>query len=64
VLDGGRRAVAPAATALLGRLGALEPHEMQALAGFASPPVRNVAGRAVGQIEASAADTISALPAS
>ncbi len=64
VLDGGRRAVAPAATGLLRRLEALEPHEAQALAGFASPPLRNVAGRAVGRIEALAADTISALPAS
>jgi L-asparaginase II len=64
VLDGGRRAVAPAATALLYQLEALEPHEAQALAGFASPPLRNVAGRAVGRIEVQAADTISALPAS
>jgi L-asparaginase II len=52
IRDGSRRATPPAATALLGALGALEPGELEALAPFASPDVRNVAGRVVGRIVA------------
>jgi L-asparaginase II len=52
IQDGGRRATPPAATALLDALGALEPGELEALAPYASPDVRNVAGRVVGRIVA------------
>jgi L-asparaginase II len=53
VADGGAgRAVPPAAAAVLTSLGALEPAEREALASFAAPVVRNVAGRIVGRIEA------------
>jgi len=52
VKDGGRRATPPAATALLTSLGALEADELEALAHFAAPDVRNVAGRVVGGIVA------------
>jgi L-asparaginase II len=51
VVDGERRAVAPATLALLLELGALERHERAALAAFASADVRNAAGRSVGRIE-------------
>jgi L-asparaginase II len=63
VVDGNARAAAPAALAFLGTLGALEPAERAALAAFAEPPVRNVAGRVVGRIVARA-DTISGPAAS
>jgi L-asparaginase II len=52
VVDGARRAAAPAAVALLRELGALDPGEAAELAHFATPEVRNVAGRIVGGIEA------------
>lgn len=51
VVDGGKRAVAPATMALLGELGALEHRETDALAEFAHPIVRNVAGRVVGALD-------------
>jgi L-asparaginase II len=52
VVDGGAgRAAPPAAMALLENLGALDPSESVALGGFATPPLRNVAGRIVGRIE-------------
>lgn len=51
VVDGTRRAAAPAAIALLYRLGALDTAEAEALAAFGTPEVRNVAGRAVGRIQ-------------
>jgi len=63
VIDGGKRAVPPATIALLDELGAFVPGEAQALAQFASPAVRNVAGRIVGAIKARA-DTFEAVPAS
>jgi L-asparaginase II len=59
VVDGARRAAAPAVMALLGELGALEPEEVARLSEFATPPVFNVAGRIVGRIEAEA-ETIAA----
>jgi L-asparaginase II len=52
VVDGARRAAAPAVIALLGELGALEPQELTQLSDFAFPAVHNVAGRVVGRIEA------------
>lgn len=62
IIDGGRRAVAPATLALLLELGALEARERAALAAFESSEVRNAAGRSVGRIEplARRVDTISA----
>jgi L-asparaginase II len=50
VKDGGRRATPPAATALLTSLGALESGELESLAPYVSPDVRNVAGRVVGRV--------------
>lgn len=52
VVDGAARAAAPAALALLDRLNALAPPASAQLAGHACPPVRNVAGRIVGEIRA------------
>jgi L-asparaginase II len=52
VRDGNRRATPPAAIALLRKLRALEVPEIEALAAFAEPEVRNVAGRVVGAIRA------------
>lgn len=52
VIDGNKRAVPPAAMALLGELGALEAGERAALANFAAATVANVAGGAVGTIVA------------
>ena len=52
VIDGNGRATAPAVIAALSRLGALEPNALEALAHFAEPPVRNVAGRVVGTVRA------------
>lgn len=54
VVDGNARAVAPATLAFLTALGALEAGEAEALAAFARPEVRNVAGRVVGKISARA----------
>jgi L-asparaginase II len=50
VTDGAARAVAPAVTALLGKLGALDDAQRERLRSFAKPPVLNVAGREVGTI--------------
>ncbi len=58
VVDGGRRAAAPAQIALLDALGALDGDAREALAAFARPEIVNVAGRRVGHIEASLPDTI------
>jgi L-asparaginase II len=54
VVDGHRRAVPPATVALLEQLGALDAGARAALAGHANPPVRNVAGKVVGEIRAPA----------
>ncbi len=51
IVDGGKRAVPPATVALLEELGALHAHEREALAEFARPMVRNVAGRVVGALD-------------
>ena len=64
VIDGSRRAVAPAACALLGELRAFSPAERAALERFARPEVRNVAGRTVGHVQARIPDTISRVGAS
>jgi L-asparaginase II len=50
VVDGASRAVAPAALALLQRLGALDAAALERLHGHACAPVRNVAGRFVGEV--------------
>jgi L-asparaginase II len=52
VIDGARRAVAPAALAVLDELGALGDPARAALAPHARVPVTNVAGRVVGEIAA------------
>jgi L-asparaginase II len=52
VIDGGRRAVAPATVVLLEAAGALGESARNKLAEFAQPAVRNVAGKIVGSIEA------------
>jgi L-asparaginase II len=52
VVDGASRAVAPAAIALLRRLGALDAGAFARLSEHARAPVRNVAGRVVGAIVA------------
>ena len=49
VHDGGRRAVAPAVLALLDSLDAVDLTTNQTLAAFAAPPIRNRAGRFVGE---------------
>jgi L-asparaginase II len=59
VVDGARRAAAPAAMALLAGAGAMEPPEAVVLERFAHAEVRNVAGRIVGFVTSFAADTIS-----
>ncbi len=51
VVDGSRRAIAPATVALLSELGALDEAASRQLAGYGRPVVENVAGRAVGRIE-------------
>lgn len=51
-IDGAARAVPPATLALLGRLGALDALAKERLSGHARPPLRNVAGRAVGELRA------------
>ncbi|MDQ2907820.1 MAG: asparaginase [Candidatus Eremiobacteraeota bacterium] len=63
VVDGGKRAVPPATIALLEELGALEPREADALAEFARPIVRNVAGRIVGALEVLTPTARDAVPA-
>jgi L-asparaginase II len=64
VIDGARRAAAPAAYGLLSTLGALDASERAALAGWGNPAIRNAAGRVVGRIEAGleAPDTSAPLP--
>lgn len=50
VADGSHRAVPPAAVGLLDHLGLLDPRQKEALLAFGHPPLRNVAGRSVGEI--------------
>jgi L-asparaginase II len=50
VVDGTRRAAAPAAVALLSRLGALDDMQVSTLGSHASAAIRNVAGTPVGTI--------------
>jgi L-asparaginase II len=50
VIDGTRRAAAPATVAVLDALHALEPEARSALRHHAAVPVRNVAGRVVGEV--------------
>ncbi|MDE2572127.1 MAG: asparaginase [bacterium] len=52
VVDGTKRAVAPASMALLDRLGLLDGVQAAALGSYARPEIFNVAGRVVGAIEA------------
>ncbi|MDQ2991272.1 MAG: asparaginase, partial [Candidatus Eremiobacteraeota bacterium] len=52
VLDGGARAVPPAAIALMRGLGILTQAELVRLAAFEHPILRNRAGRDVGDLEA------------
>jgi L-asparaginase II len=52
VVDGTRRAAPPATLAVLGALRVLEPAAAQALRAHAVVPVRNVAGRVVGEVAA------------
>lgn len=54
VVDGARRAAAPAATALLRHIGAIDARAVEALASHARPAVHNVAGRAIGEVRARA----------
>jgi L-asparaginase II len=51
VIDGAERARAPAAIAILKRLGALEQAQLRELAAFARPALRNRAGLTVGDIQ-------------
>lgn len=50
VIDGNRRAVPPAALALLRELGAIDARAEATLAPFARPQILNVAGRVVGEL--------------
>lgn len=52
VEDGSRRAVGPAAVALLGSCGLLEPAEAAALLDLAEPPILDTLGCAAGRIHA------------
>ncbi len=52
VIDGGRRATAPATIAILEALRALEPPVRDALGPFARSAVKNSAGRVVGEVAA------------
>jgi L-asparaginase II len=52
VVDGSRRAAAPATLAVLDALRVLEPASREALRPHAAVPVKNVAGRVVGDIVA------------
>ena len=54
VEDGNNRATPVVMTALLDRLGVLDDAARNALAGFATTPVDNVAGRHVGDIRLAA----------
>jgi L-asparaginase II len=51
-LDGGRRAAEVALLKALEDVGALAPDEVEALAGFARPTVRNTRGEPVGEVRA------------
>ena len=51
-IDGAQRAVPPATLALLGRLDVFAAAAAERLHGYARPPVRNVAGRIVGELRA------------
>lgn len=48
--DGAKRAVPPAAAAMLARMGVVRPDEMAALRRLGSPPLLNVAGEVVGSL--------------
>lgn len=50
--DGSRRAVGPAAVAVLGSCGLLEPAEAAALLDLAEPPILDTLGRQAGRIRA------------
>ncbi len=50
VVDGGRRATAPATIAVLEALRALSPHARESLAAHARVAVKNWAGRVVGEV--------------
>jgi L-asparaginase II len=50
VIDGGRRATAPATIAILDALHALEPPARAALERHARPPITNAAGTVVGEV--------------
>jgi L-asparaginase II len=52
VIDGTRRAAAPATLAVLDALHALEPAAREAMRPHAMVPVKNVAGRVVGEVAA------------
>lgn len=52
VIDGTKRAVAPAALACLDELGELPPAMLTQLKGFLQPQIANRAGRVVGEIRA------------
>ena len=52
IVDGARRAVEPAALAVLDRLGALDRSQRELLAAYARATVRNATGRVVGEIVA------------
>ena len=52
VVDGSRRAAAPATLAVLDALRVLEPAAREALRPHAAVPVKNVAGRVVGEVSA------------
>src|ERR1700736_6043053 len=52
VIDGSRRAAAPATSAPLAALRVLEPGVLEALRPHAVIPVKNVAGRTVGEVAA------------
>lgn len=50
VLDGGSRATYPATMEVLAQLGALQPAQLERLAGWHHPAVRNVLGDVIGSI--------------
>jgi len=58
VVDGTRRAVPPAAMALLEAVGALDTPERAALSAFARPALTNVAGLPIGFVSTDVSDTI------
>ena len=57
VVDGNGRAAPPAVLAILERLEAIDRRLSDALAAFREPPVRNVAGRVVGSLQARIPDS-------